>query len=124
MIYLASPYSHEDKAIEEQRYLEVTEMVADLFKAGGAVYSPITHCHEMAKLYTLPTDAAAWQTYNDAFIFVAVEVWFFKVDGWKTSKGMKAEYATARAAGKRCLWLEDDGNLFPMDPEEVSLWLR
>jgi len=45
MIYLATPYSHDDPEVMEERFALVTATAAQLMLAGYVVYSPITHGH-------------------------------------------------------------------------------
>jgi len=90
-IYLASPYSHKDKGMLEIRYLRVMVAVAQLFQQKIAVFSPIVHCHELAKEHDLPTDADFWKFYNRTMLQGARELWLLLLDGWKESKGMKGE---------------------------------
>lgn len=90
-IYLASPYSHEDESMREARYLAVGVITATLFNLEVAVFSPIVHCHELAKAYGLPRDADFWKFYNREMLRGARELWLLLLDGWKESKGMQGE---------------------------------
>ena len=56
MIYLASPYSHPDAVVREQRFRDVCLAAARLIRAGQIVFSPIAHSHPIASGgFGLPT---------------------------------------------------------------------
>lgn len=98
-IYLASPYSHETKAIEQQRYEQVSETVVMLLRANLHVYSPIVHCHELASRFNLSGSFSFWKDYNFAMLEPAVGIFVLKLEGWKGSKGVRAEMDYASTHG-------------------------
>lgn len=97
MIYLASPYSNPDPLIVQTRFLLVEQCTAELIKQGLFVWSPIVHCHEMARKYNLPTDAEFWQGYNFDFIRRADAVYVLNIPGWDKSVGVGMEMRLANA---------------------------
>jgi len=99
MIYLASPYSHTDQAIEIQRFDAVCQAAATLMMRGVNIFSPIAHSHAIAR-FGLPTDWAYWQHYDRAFIAWCDELWVLTLPGWKQSVGVLAEVRIAEEAGK------------------------
>ena len=99
MIYLASPYSHKNKAVEELRYRYTEAHVAMLLANGNMIYSPIVHCHHLATNHTLPTDAKFWQRYNYHMIELADELHVLKLGGWDSSVGVAGEIAKAKEIG-------------------------
>lgn len=98
-IYLASPYSHKDPFIREVRYLWVMKEMGLLLKGGLHVYSPIVHCHELAKVTDLPREAAFWERYNFVMLAAAEYMYLLMIPGWEESIGCKAEVAEARGRG-------------------------
>ena len=56
LTYLASPYTHHDKDAIESRYLQAVAAVRALMAQGEHVFSPIVHCHILAKNSSLPLD--------------------------------------------------------------------
>jgi hypothetical protein len=90
-IYFASPYSHSDKSVRLDRYHKALTVTASYLKAGKVIYSPIVHCHELALIKNMPTDAAFWWRYNRAMLSQAGELWLLTLDGWQQSKGMRKE---------------------------------
>lgn len=96
MIYLASPYSHKSVSIKESRYLFAMKCTAALIKKKLFVWSPIVHCHEMAKRHGMPDDAAFWMEYNFDFIRHSQAVYVLALYGWKESVGVKEEIDVAK----------------------------
>lgn len=97
-MYLASPYSHPDPFIREMRYLWTMRELTDMLKTGYPVYSPIVHCHELAKIGDLPRDAKFWMSYNFTMLAAAETFGVLMLPGWELSIGITEEQAEA----KRC----------------------
>lgn len=91
MIYLASPYTHADKGIMHQRFVEVERATAGLMAKRIHVYSPIVHCHELARNFSLPTDFDYWKSYNFDMIRRCDSFLILNIDGWVESKGVQGE---------------------------------
>jgi hypothetical protein len=68
MIYLASPYTHEDPAVEQRRYVQVCRAAGRLILEGQYVYSPIAHSRAIALEGNLPTDYKFWTAYDTDMI--------------------------------------------------------
>lgn len=90
-IYLGSPYTDKSQLVQHKRYLQVSRMVADMLCHGLHVYSPIVHCHELAKRFRLPSDFDFWQDYNYAMLESASAFHILELAGWNESKGLKGE---------------------------------
>lgn len=95
-MYLASPYSHKDPFVREIRYLMTTQALAEALKLGVYIYSPIVHCHELAKIADLPRDAAFWREYNFTMLNCAEQLWVLMLEGWEKSVGITEEIDEAR----------------------------
>ena len=91
MIYLASPYSHTDPNIMQQRFEAVEAKAAELMKEGVPAYSPIVHGHAMAQKHDLPTDFAFWQNHCISMLKKADSMIVLALDGWDKSIGVMAE---------------------------------
>lgn len=92
MIYLASPYTHPDPFVREMRYVSTMKVLVEqyLLKARWA-YSPIVHCHELAKIGDLPKDGSFWKQYDFHMLELAEELHILRLDGWTSSEGIKNE---------------------------------
>jgi Domain of unknown function (DUF1937) len=91
MIYLATPYTHPDEAVREQRYHEALLAVKWLLREHMWVYSPIVHCHHLATCYRLPHDAKFWWDYNSHMLSRADELMVLALEGWQDSMGVAQE---------------------------------
>ena len=95
LTYLASPYSHPDKAIQEQRFHAVCQHAAAMMCSGELVFSPIAHTHPIVA-YDLPGDWAFWRRYDLAMLERCDELVVLHLDGWEESIGVQAEIAIAK----------------------------
>lgn len=100
MIYLASPYSHDDPEVRERRFRQVCAAAARLMRGGHHIFSPIAHSHPIALAGNLPGDFEYWRAYDEAMIAACAEVWVLRLDGWQDSKGIEAEIMIAASTGK------------------------
>jgi len=94
-IYLASPYTHPDKSVMEDRYNAALRAVVKLLKGRQWVYSPIIHCHPLAVAYDLPRSHLFWLDYNRAMLAEASEMRVLMLEGWQESLGVGAEIEMA-----------------------------
>ncbi len=94
--YVGCPYTGPQEIMHE-RFLLAERYVANALRAGHHVYSPIVHCHELARKYNLPTDAAFWEQYNFAMLAPSQGLEVLHLPGWKDSRGLAGErrFATA-----------------------------
>lgn len=97
MIYLASPYNHEDPAVKQDRFEQICEVAVNIMRGGKAVYCPIAHNHPLALQHNLPGSWDFWKLMDLPILAKANELWVIKLDGWKTSGGIKEEVAFAKA---------------------------
>jgi len=113
MIYLASPYSHPDAAVRQRRYEAACRAAAELIRRGHVVFSPIAHGHAIAQ-HGLPMDWGFGERQDRRLLAACDELWVLKLDGWEHSRGVQAEIAIARAAGKPVRFVAERA-----DPDQV-----
>lgn len=111
MIYLASPYSHEDPLIMKTRFLLAEQATAILLQRKAWVYSPVVHCHELAAKHSLPTNFAYWQEYNIDMLRRCDAFYILAVSGWKESKGVTAELTVAQMLGLKIAHMNELGEV-------------
>lgn len=99
MIYLASPYSHKDPAVMEERFDRVVAVAAQLINRGNIIYSPIMHFHPIAVRHDLPRDFAFWKEVNLQILKRCDEMWVLDLIGLYESRGVMAERLFAQANG-------------------------
>ena len=105
-IYLATPYTHKDENVMEQRFFEVTKVAAQLLNEGYNVYSPITHSHILAKYHSLPTNWEFWKMVDTDYIEWADEVWILCLECWEKSIGVSEETIIAKKLNKEIKYLD------------------
>ena len=105
-IYLASPYTHNDPSIMEERYLAACKKAGQLARKGFYVYSPIVHWHPVAALYGLPRDWEFWKKLDRESIQLMDEVQILKLEGWEISIGLGNEIALAKELDKRYIFID------------------
>lgn len=90
-VYIASPYSHPDAKVRQDRFQRVLDFSALLLQKQIPVYSPIVFCHQIALDHALPTDAKFWLSYNFAMLKPARNLYVYCITGWDKSIGVTAE---------------------------------
>lgn len=106
-MYLASPYSHDDSLVVEQRFEAVCRAAARLMERGTLLYSPIAHTHPIAMHGKLPTDWTYWERYDRAMINACDTLGVLMLDGWSVSRGVTAEIMIAEELDKPIEYLSD-----------------
>lgn len=91
LIYLASPYSHPDPLVREQRFRSVCEEAGRLTQEGILVYSPIAHNHPVSEFFELPGDWGFWKPICEAMLRRCDELWVLDIPGVSESKGVRHE---------------------------------
>lgn len=106
MIYLASPYSHPDPAVEHSRYDQACKAAAHFIKRGYPVISPIAHSHVLHVTYGCGGDWETWAEIDRALVAASDEMWVLKLDGWKDSVGIWKEIDLAEGLGITVKYVE------------------
>lgn len=99
MIYLASPYSHPDPAVRDQRYLAACRAAVRLLLAAQSVFSPIVHGHPLVQL-GLSGDWLFSARHDQWHLSRCDEVLVLALTGWDESVGVQHEIAFAQKLGK------------------------
>lgn len=107
MIYLCSPYSHDDPEVRRQRFEAVRRYAADLIQAGQLVFCPIAYSHQFAAEFR---DVCPrwdyWKKFDLRMISICSLVAVLKLPGWEASVGVSAEVEFARSLGIPVVYLE------------------
>lgn len=112
MIYLASPYSHSEAVVREQRLRAACHATAQLIAAGHIVFSPIVHGHPLVH-HGLPTDWLFWERFDRDYLVRCNEVVVLMLDGWRESVGVAAEIRIAAELGKPVRYLAPEATGSP-----------
>ena len=115
LIYLASPYSHDDPAVRVLRYEDACVACAALMRAGVTVISPIASSHAIAELGGIAGSWEQWRDLDLRLLDACDAVWVLTLDGWEKSAGVAAEIDYAEAHGKPVRGLQ-----FPVSNIEIA----
>ncbi len=96
LIYVASPYSHDNPDVILRRFNQVCYIAGNMIADGLLVYCPIAHSHPIAK-QGLADDWETWQKLDLAMLAKCDELWIATMQGWRQSKGIKAEVRFAKS---------------------------
>lgn len=96
LIYVASPYWHENKDIIENNYRLVSGFVAELCAKGHVAVSVITYGHTILKFADMPDDWEFWCNFCLTVLAKADELVVYKMPGWDVSRGVAGEIAFAQ----------------------------
>lgn len=119
--YLASPYSHPDAAVREQRFRSVCCATAEMIRAGQLIFSPIVHSHPLVD-YGMPAEWDFWQKHDREYLSRCDELLVLMLPGWRESVGVQAEIRMAEEMGKPIryiAWDEDSTKETTMTIDEV-----
>lgn len=111
MIYLASPFAHEDPLIKKTRFLLAEQATANLLRQDFIVFSPIVHCYKMAINHQLPTDHDFWMNIDLNILRHAHELFVLDIDGWRRSKGVRMEIDFAKSVNMPITMTDPEGHL-------------
>jgi hypothetical protein len=99
LIFISSPYSHEDKSIVEDRVLKVSKFAAKIVSEGKVAISPIAYGHTLLTFHKMPSDWKFWKNYCETFIAKCDKMVVLMLDGWEESDGVKGEIEFAIQVG-------------------------
>lgn len=100
MIYLVSPYSHEQESVRHRRFLQARDYTYYALARGVSLFSPIVYGHQFSREYGAGTAHEDWLTFNCDMMDAAECLWVLKLDGWETSRGVQHEIEYAEHNGK------------------------
>lgn len=96
LIYLASPYSSDDRNIKEKRFREVSQAAAELIRRGHIIFSPVVHFHPIAIEGELPGNWSFWKQIDTTYLKCCSRMFVLMIPGWESSVGIKGEIDIAK----------------------------
>lgn len=93
MIYLACPYTHDNKKVEAVRAHEASLAAAHFIKKGELVFSPLSHSAAILRAAG-SRQVGTWETWMSIdleIIAICARVVVLGLVGWNDSKGVLAE---------------------------------
>ena len=98
ILYLASPYTDNEPALEIFRYVCACQAAAALMQQGHTVFSPIAHSHGIAR-FIQDHSHEFWMEQDLPFLDFADKMVVLTLPGWEKSKGIKRELEYAKDKG-------------------------
>jgi hypothetical protein len=98
LIYLASPYSHENQDVVKRRFHHICYIAGNIIQDDLLVYCPIAHSHPIAKQGVCDT-WEMWQPLDLEMLSRCDKLWVAPMAGWEESTGVKAEMERAKELG-------------------------
>ena len=100
IVYIAVPYSHEDKLAEDWRFDKINKYTAyRTINFDETIFSPISMMHPVAK-YGLPTDWKFWKKFDTEFLQVSSMLIVLCLPDWEKSIGVAAEIDIMKSLNK------------------------
>lgn len=98
LIYLASPYSHEDGSVVEARYSSCLKAAARIMETTDLlVFSPILHSHHIERNWSAEnhgdrkTGFDYWKDFDLRMLRHCDELWVLMLHGFQSSRGIAEE---------------------------------
>jgi len=96
IVYFASPYTHKDSKVVQERVQKTSEMVAKLVSEGNVVISPIVYGHNLLQFHDMPSDWNFWKNFCQTFLLKSDEMIVYMLPDWDKSTGVLAEIELAK----------------------------
>lgn len=93
--YLASPFSHPEPWVMQDRYKEVLRAHVKLLMDGHIVFCPIVHTYYPSKMMGKVVDHDFWINQDIPILRASKRLIVLMLDGWKFSKGVASEVSVA-----------------------------
>ena len=91
LIFISSPYTHEDPKVVEENFAQVAKLSAHLTSKGYVAFSPIVYGHTLLNWTKMEADWETWKAFCLTFLKKSEELWVYRMDGWNRSRGVAEE---------------------------------
>jgi Domain of unknown function (DUF1937) len=125
LVYLASPLTHPDAEVRQQRSVAVARACGWLMnnRRDFCFLSPVAYAHLIAAECSLPFEWQFWAEVDECLLSRCEEIWVVCAPGFKTSVGVTAERKIAERLGLPCRFVlsQADGSytISDVEPEDV-----
>ena len=99
LIYLASPYTHDDPWVRQERYDQALRAYVHLLRQDKFVFCPIVMTHYADGQLRRAKDHAFWIRQTEEILQRCDKVIVLQIDGWRHSKGIASEVVMAARLG-------------------------
>ena len=97
--YLASPYSHPDPEVRQDRFERAVVAAGKLMRRGRTVFCPIAHSHDIGIYLGEESSFEFWMRQDLPILRHCAELVVLMLPGWRDSRGVRREIDTAYAIG-------------------------
>lgn len=108
MIFVAQPYYSPNQAIVKLRTKLGALYCGALLKQGVMCVSPVAYGTTILSYADLPSDFSFWDKISFALLEKCIEIHVLTIDGWKQSRGVKAEIGKAKELGIPITYITPD----------------
>jgi len=92
VIYLASPYRHDDQGVMHARYVAVAKAYPRLVaEMGDMIYCPVVHGHALDIVSKSPMGDHYWLDHALSMLRRCVGLAILTLPGWERSEGIRME---------------------------------
>ncbi len=106
LVYLASPYTHQDPDVREARFEAACQCAVAFITRGVYIFSPVVHCHPLT-LMGMPQEWAHWEEYDRALLNASSSLVALTMNGSVGSVGMNEEWNIMRSELARPVYIFD-----------------
>ena len=99
LLYLASPYSHQNPIVRHQRYVDVCKAAARYMKAGEVIFCPIAHSCSIEQQFDSMEGFDFWMRQDLPVLARCAKLVVLMLEGWEQSRGVIAEMEFAATHG-------------------------
>jgi hypothetical protein len=118
-IYLASPYTSDDKFVQIARYRAALRASAELMKHGEIVFCPVAYGHSVEDKLRQNFPWDYWLRWSKAMLAPAKSLYILTLPGWESSKGLAAEVRMAHDLEIPILGYPHGGDCEPISGFEI-----
>lgn len=124
MIYLASPYTHANPVVMNNRYIQACIACSEIMRRGHLVFSPIAHSHGIAVHGKSPVGWGFWVDMDLHILRLCTEFWILKLPGWVESVGVRMEFNERNMNRRTMTPMREDfnGDTCGGDVEDMEAW--
>lgn len=124
LVYLASPLTHSDAAVRQQRTVAVAKAAGWLManRRDYFFFSPVCFGTPIAAECTLPYEWQFWAEIDECMLSRCDEIWILTIPGFKSSTGVNAERQIAERLALPCRFVipQPDGSYAVSDTEPAD----
>jgi Domain of unknown function (DUF1937) len=126
LVYLASPLTHPDAAVRQERTVAVARACGWLMNNRRDVHflSPVAHGTPVAAECSLPYEWSYWAEIDECWLSRCDEIWVLCIPGFRESTGVNAEREIAARLGLPCKFVLPQAGgsyiIVDMEPENAD----